>query len=109
MTTSDALQRLAVWYSSHCDGDWEHDWRVRIGTVDNPGWSIDVNLVDTFSHPLELERVRVERSSADWCSCWMEGEVFRSVGGPENLPELVTRFLNWIQRYEEVDTAAEGR
>ncbi|MFE4959105.1 Imm53 family immunity protein [Streptomyces sp. NPDC056653] len=24
-------------YAQQCDGDWEHEWGVKIATLDNPG------------------------------------------------------------------------
>jgi hypothetical protein len=31
---------IQKWYSAQCDGEWEHDLGVAIGTLDNPGWSV---------------------------------------------------------------------
>jgi hypothetical protein len=41
------IEELQQWYESQCDGDWEHDFGMRIGTLDNPGWSVEINVVDT--------------------------------------------------------------
>jgi hypothetical protein len=38
---------LQKWYRTHCDGDWEHSRRIHLGTIDNPGWSVTLNLQDT--------------------------------------------------------------
>ncbi|MGW1432997.1 Imm53 family immunity protein [Streptomyces sp. NPDC002431] len=38
---------LQGWYSAQCDEDWEHEWGVRINTLDNPGWSVRIDLEDT--------------------------------------------------------------
>jgi Immunity protein 53 len=43
----NALQRLQDWYSAQCDGDWEHQQGVRIESLDNPGWALDIDLADT--------------------------------------------------------------
>ncbi|MFE2849501.1 Imm53 family immunity protein, partial [Streptomyces scopuliridis] len=32
------LDWLQNWYTQQCDGDWEHEWGVKIATLDNPGW-----------------------------------------------------------------------
>ncbi|PYJ29620.1 MAG: hypothetical protein DMF24_09765 [Verrucomicrobia bacterium] len=51
MTSSRSLaspfQRLQRWYKAQCDGDWEHSYGVSIGTLDNPRWSLKIDLVDT--------------------------------------------------------------
>ena len=44
---SETLDRLVAWYQSQCDGDWEHGEGIEISTLDNPGWSIRVSVVDT--------------------------------------------------------------
>ncbi len=38
---------LLKWYCKHCNGDWEHGTGIHIDTLDNPGWSIKINLEDT--------------------------------------------------------------
>jgi len=43
----NALSELQKWYFAQCDGDWEHSYGVRIDTVDNPGWTLEIDLVGT--------------------------------------------------------------
>jgi hypothetical protein len=45
--TMGTLQQLQQWYQAHCDGEWEHAYGVEIGTLDNPGWSVRIDLVAT--------------------------------------------------------------
>ncbi|MFT5930929.1 MAG: hypothetical protein ACI93G_000001, partial [Hyphomonas sp.] len=35
------------WYQSQCDGDWEHSFGLKIESLDNPGWSVHVDLEGT--------------------------------------------------------------
>src|SRR4051812_33664431 len=42
----DALYLLQWWYLAQCNDAWEH-FGVGIGTLDNPGWSVRVELTDT--------------------------------------------------------------
>lgn len=44
------LQWIQEWYKSNCDGYWEHMYGVKIDTLDNPGWIVHIDLIDT---PLE--------------------------------------------------------
>jgi hypothetical protein len=46
----DPLTQLERWYLSQCDGDWEHTHGIVIGTLDNAGWSLTIDLLET---PLE--------------------------------------------------------
>ncbi|MEH0820740.1 Imm53 family immunity protein [Micromonospora sp. CPCC 205714] len=38
---------LQAWYATQCDGEWEHEFGIQIETVDNPGWSVSIDLGDT--------------------------------------------------------------
>jgi hypothetical protein len=52
------LSLLEEWYAARCDGDWEHSWGVKIDTLDNPGWTISINLNDTRAESRNLERLK---------------------------------------------------
>ncbi|MET9881195.1 immunity 53 family protein [Actinacidiphila glaucinigra] len=88
----DWLQR---WYGSQCDGDWEHEWGVAIGTLDNPGWSIKIDLEETDLADREYPRQQAIRSEHDWVMAWTAGKVFHAACGPGNLTEALTLFRTW--------------
>ena len=74
----DWLQR---WYGSQCDGDWEHEWGVAIATLDNPGWSVKIDLEETDLADREYPRPQVVRSEHDWVMAWTSGKVFHAAWG----------------------------
>jgi hypothetical protein len=43
----DIFKEIQNWYTSQCDGDWEHGSGIKIDTLDNPGWTVKINLEDT--------------------------------------------------------------
>jgi len=43
----NVLAELQRWYESQCNEDWEHQYGVKIDTLDNPGWSVIIDLDDT--------------------------------------------------------------
>lgn len=95
MSERNLLDELQRWYASNCDGDWEHDWGAKIGTLDNPGWSVDLNLERT---PLEDEaftEVRHHASDDDWYTCRVRDRVFQGRGGALNLSDMLRVFLDW--------------
>lgn len=47
LVMSDIFEWITEWYLSHCDGDWEHQRGIKIDTLDNPGWSVVIDLIDT--------------------------------------------------------------
>ena len=94
-SASTALERLEDWYVSRCNGLWEHGFGVTIETLDNPGWSLRVDLVDTDLKDKPLDRVEQHDSEHEWWACWREDGQFRGVGGPQMLERLVDFFITW--------------
>jgi hypothetical protein len=88
-----ALERLVNWYASYCDGDWEHSYGVRIETLDNPGWDVEVDLVDTELAHLYIAFSRDERSETDWVQFSVIDGKFVGSGGVGNLEEVIEIFL----------------
>ena len=90
--TDSILGFFEAWYESHCDGDWEHDIGVRIGTLDNPGWSLLVNLNGTRCEGRVADGVEIDRSDTDWLYWWSDGQQFEAAAGPKNLAEACEAF-----------------
>lgn len=84
---------LQYWYFSQCDGGWEHQYGIKIDTLDNPGWSIDIDLKNT---DLELEPfcgVEKKGDGDDWYQCFVQDNKFMGRCGPKNLTEVIAIFL----------------
>jgi hypothetical protein len=86
------------WYNKQCLGKWEHGGRVQIGTVDNPGWFLLVNLQGTSLENCLLEKIKIDRTEHDWAYTYLEEGFFKGYGGPLNLPEIFHRFRNWAEK-----------
>lgn len=87
---------LQDWYMSMCDGGWEHYFGVRIETLDNPGWQVEIDLTDT---PLENKNFSEFRnqnyeSDDDWIICFVEDGKFKGAGDPHKLPRILEIFKN---------------
>jgi len=93
----DTMQRLQAWYASMCDGDWEHGYGVRIETLDNPGWSVRVDVRETGLDIDEFVAVSITRSDEDWIVCEIKAGVYEGHGGAGNLIEIVEVFLRWAK------------
>ena len=72
------LQRLQKWYLAQCNGDWEHQYGVTIGTLDNPGWWLRIELADTNLETVVFPEISIERSKTDWVHCKIENFVLTS-------------------------------
>jgi len=97
----EIIQRLENWYYKQCDGDWEHEFGVKLITLDNPGWSIDIDMSIT---PVTFETIEIDRSDDDWLRCRVEGDVFKGRCGPKNLHEMLSIFLDWAENLPAVGT-----
>ena len=90
------LKALQDWYKSNCDGDWEHCYGIKIDTLDNPGWAVEINLVDTKWENKDFQYVQIQRKyEDDWIHCKVESNVFYGCGGPDNLEEILRIFYEW--------------
>ena len=91
------VDRLQAWYLAQCDGDWEHAYGVKLDNLDNPGWTLKVDLVGTalVDRPFPIVERGMDPAEADWLRCWVEDGQFHGVGGALNLGELLRVFLDW--------------
>ncbi|MFG0284068.1 MAG: immunity 53 family protein [Phycisphaerales bacterium JB039] len=101
----DSLLRLMKWYDARCDGEWEHSFGIKIETLDNPGWSIEVDLSGSGLEDRAFERL--ERGVGDdnhddegcetgpWMVCWVADQRYHAACGPAQLREALTVFLDW--------------
>jgi len=92
MTT---LHRLQSWYLNQCDGDWEHDAGITIESLDNPGWSVTINVQGTSLAALPFPPYKLERSEHDWVHATRTGDAIKLACGPQNLDEVLKLFLDW--------------
>ncbi len=96
----DNLAWLQGWYADQCDGDWEHGFGVSIGTLDNPGWSLKIDLVDTPLSDAVFNRLERE-GDEDWFVCVVKDKTFEAHGGAQNLNDMVETFRSWALNSEK--------
>jgi hypothetical protein len=92
------LDELQRWYESQCDGDWEHTYGIKIGTLDNPGWLVDIELADTDLEQRSFASIKNLEPERDWILCEVVDGTFRGRGGPTMLTRIVRTFLDWARR-----------
>jgi hypothetical protein len=91
------LSLLEEWYGARCNGEWEHSWGVKIDTLDNPGWTISIDLNETRADGRSLEKLKIVRTEEDWIHYWVEKKTFQINCGPLNLTEAVQIFVAWFE------------
>jgi hypothetical protein len=92
-----SLERLQNWYLRQCNGDWEHVCGVRIETLDNPGWSVEIDLKETPLARREFESLCSEKTEDDWLFLSRSEEVFKIACGPGNLEDALAIFCTWAE------------
>lgn len=99
MPMNDILLKLQYWFKQHCDGDWEHQNGIIIDTLDNPGWRVLIYLDETELSSKKFDSLKTDRSDTDWFHCSVSDGKFCGYGGVENLPEILSTFLNWTKSH----------
>ena len=88
---------LQEWYVNQCNGDWEHQWGVTVESLDNPGWTLSIDLRGTNLEGRIFQDLSIERTAVDWVNCRIEKQTFKGAGGPRNLTELIAGFRRWAE------------
>ena len=95
MIDRNAIAALERWFLEQCEGDWEHSHSIEIGTTDNPGWAIAIEVGDTPLESKPLRDVNLRRSKTDWVECWRYDDAWQADCGLFNLEEAIGCFLDW--------------
>ncbi|MDQ3819448.1 MAG: immunity 53 family protein [Acidobacteriota bacterium] len=97
----NVLDEIQKWYASNCDTEWEHDFGVKIETLDNPGWGVTIDLEGTNLEGKEFQRIKDETSGESWIECYVDDSKFQGFGDPARLEEILRIFLNWAKSQNE--------
>jgi hypothetical protein len=104
--SDDNLAWLMQWYLAECNDDWEHSYGVKIDTLDNPGWTLSIDLRETYLQGSPFDRVaRGEpasdldewRSLGSWLVADVQGDLFKVACGPLDLPAAIQVFRDWVE------------
>jgi hypothetical protein len=91
---TSVFEKLQNWYATNCDGDWEHEYGVRIETTDNPGWVLIVDLQQTDLYGRMWSREEISRSES-WVSAKSDGKKFISACDPRSLERAIGYFIDF--------------
>jgi len=95
----EIIKWIEEWYSSQCDGDWEHDYGIKIDTLDNPGWSVKIDLSYTDFENIFIEKSLTEKSEHDWYSIRITDSTYKGYGDPGKLEFLLKSFKEIIESH----------
>ncbi len=105
MPDQTPLQWLQAWYASRCNGDWEHQSGVHISTIDNPGWSLTIDLEETEFSDLSIPYVMHERAEDDWYDYSAKDGKFKAYGDPLKLELLILKFREVVEANADQSSA----
>lgn len=103
----DNLNWLTSWYLAQCNDDWEHSYGVKIDTLDNPGWTLKVDLRETNLEGRAFEKASVGEPANDldewkrlgsWWIADVKGTVFEAACGPLDLGRVIGVFRSWAEQ-----------
>lgn len=95
--SEDDLSWLEVWFLNQTSGNWQHEFGIKIETIDNPGWHVAIDLVDTPLNNKVFISVKADLSNADWMTCCVQEGKFEAFCGPMNLVQVLKVFRSWAQ------------
>ncbi len=84
MTSIDLLQD---WYRLNCNGDWEHEYGIKIYTLDNPGWGISIDLRRTALEGFEYFYNKREANN-DWIEIKTQNNRIHRLWGSGKVGEI---------------------
>ena len=99
----DNLYWLTKWYVRECNNDWEHSYGVKIDTLDNPGWTLVIDLRETAlegrtfesKHGKIASDLEEWREAGSWWTAEADGIQFKAACGPTDLSAIIGIFLEW--------------
>lgn len=71
------------------------EFAIEIATLDEPGWSLVINLGGTPLASRPHHEVTIERGTHDWLHAWVDDHEFHVDCGPGNLTEAIGTFTAW--------------
>ncbi len=99
----DAIEFLQSWYRAQINGEWEQARGVTIETLDNPGWRVTIDLVETTLQGVSMTPVHQENSAQGWLVCEVEQDQFRGDGDSRKLIAILEVFQRWAEQAVKVE------
>lgn len=100
------IERIQWWYAAQCNGEWEHDHGVSIDTIDNPGWSVSIDLVGTSLESVTMSPFRYDKGEHDWVFYEIKDGKFTGNGDSSKLNFILESFIRLLP---DGQTAAAGK
>ena len=102
--TAFDFSRLIEWYQSHCDDDWEHQYGIKLETLDNPGWLLVIDLRGTALDGQTMEAIKEGITAEEnpelptWFHCSIRDNKFQGACDPTQIVRLFEEFERFRER-----------
>lgn len=93
----DILEWIQNWYKENCNGEWEHMFGIRIFTVDNPGWRVQIDLSNTNLEKKNFKKIQFFDDDSNWITCYIKDGIFEGGGDNKKLLEILSVFKKWAE------------
>lgn len=91
------VEWMQKWYYAQCDGDWEHEFGVKINTIKNDGWAVTVNLIGTVCEGQFFQEVNIRIDETNWYFCTHKEDDFYAECDPNHLTIVIEIFRDWVE------------
>lgn len=70
---------------------------MKIETIDNPGWTVEIDLAETELAEATLQKQLTEHSEDDWYFVEIKDRKFHGACDPTNLETVICAFLRLLE------------
>ena len=92
------IRSIQNWYKKNCNDEWEHQYGIKIETLDNPGWSVEIDLKNTSCEHKIFKEVKIDKNEDDWIVCKVTENKFFGNGDSEKLEKILRIFLDFVSK-----------
>jgi immunity protein 53 of polymorphic toxin system len=98
MSSNALISWLESWLEAHADYRMHEHYGIRIESLDNPGWTVSIDLELTVLESKFFEEMERHVSDRDWVRCWVRDNKFRGVGDTGKLNVILETFKQWAEQ-----------
>ena len=97
------LNWINEWYISQCNGEWEEYYGIKIETLDNPGWIVQIDILETNLEDVEFRTYHFDNGENDWLKCEIKDGKFIGMGDVTKISCIIEIFKQWSEKSKFVD------
>lgn len=94
----DILEWIQSWFQKNAFDEWEHSYGVKIETLDNPGWFVQIDVRETSLENRPFDALKYDGGDDDWLFCDVKDCVFMGAGDTKKLKRILEIFRTWAEK-----------